>query len=276
MSNQLRDIKPVAVLGCGPAGLLAAHAVGLTGQPMAVFSIKKKSVLGGAQFLHSPIPGLTAEEPDFHITYQTRGDAMTYRHKVYGSDDPTTNPPFVSMDGIQDGQTQAAWNLAGVYDQLWDAFEGSINDEAISPQWLLDHGDQFRAVVSTMPLPMLCKARAGLVEANHSFTYQGIRVAQGDDAGAAQSLPDNTVAYDGDLDHVWYRASKINGVCGVEYSDRNPLPPIPNLVPLQKPIQTTCDCWPDVLKVGRMGMWKKGILTHHAFEDTVRHFMAGD
>lgn len=275
MSNLLRDIKPVAVLGCGPAGLLAAHAVGLSGQPMSVFSVKRQSVLGGAQFLNGPVPMITEPEADFQITYRTRGDALSYRHKVYGTDDPTTNPDFVSMSNVHDGQQVPAWDLRQAYDRLWSQFEHSINDEAVTPGWLEANASQFRTIVSTVPLPTLCRSMAGEdVGTRHSFTVQSIHVSQGDDAGAAKALDDNTVLYNGDLEQAWYRASKINGVPSVEYSDRGRLPPIPNLVGLNKPIRTTCDCWPDVLKVGRFGKWQKGVLTYDAFVETLKHFMA--
>lgn len=149
----------IAVLGCGPAGLMAAYAAAMAGNPVVIFSNPEKSKLGGAQFLHKPIPGINnVEEPDAVITYRLRGDAATYQRKVYGDD----SVPFVSFSGLENGQKQDAWNLIETYDKLWAMLgDQSLTPKKITPEFvqqLLDSKD-FSTVFSTVPLPAICKAR---------------------------------------------------------------------------------------------------------------------
>ena len=39
---------------------------------------------------------------------------------------------------------------------------------------------------------------------------------------------------------------------------------------MRKPIATNCDCFPNVIRAGRFGTWKKGVLTHDAMFNTLR------
>jgi len=36
---------------------------------------------------------------------------------------------------------------------------------------------------------------------------------------------------------------------------------------VEKPIRTSCRCFPDVHRMGRYGKWKKGVLSHEAWEE---------
>lgn len=253
--------KPVAILGCGPAGLMAAQAVVLSGREAVILSRPVKSKLGGAQFLHMPIAGINDAAPDRVITYRKRGDEATYRKKVYGEE----YVPFTSFASVQDGETQEAWNLIETYDRLWEQFGGMISDVNVGPQWLDDHLDEFDLIFSTVPLPAICRARAGLSMASfHSFRVQNIHVAT--ESYGNWSWGDDTIVYDGTNERTWYRASKLFGVSGTEWSDQQSPPPVGNLVRDSKPVGTTCDCYRDrVIRLGRRGTWTKGVLTHDAF-----------
>lgn len=250
-------MEAIAVLGCGPAGLMAAQAVALTGGMLVLFSEKAEpSKLGGAQFLHKPIPGINDEEPDALITYRVRGDEETYRRKVYG-EEPV---PFTSFANVKDGETQPAWNLIETYEKLWDKFEPHINVGKIGPTWFDEMGE-FTHVFSSIPLPAICKARAGLVPAFHHFHSQSVNICT---RQFADDIPDNTIVYDGTMDRRWYRASRIFDVHGTEWSAHTPPPPVGDIIKATKPVATTCDCHPQVTRVGRNGTWTKGMLTHDA------------
>lgn len=269
-------MKPVAVLGAGPAGLMAAHGLAMTGVPVAVISQPDrtgsplKSMLGGAQFLHEPIPMVNEPEPDVMVTYKVSGDTETYKEKVYG-DDPTI--PFVSMQGLVDGKQQAAWNLQRTYDALWDNFEHSIANnlrtvngpyiiEAIQKGW-------FSAIVSTVPTPALCLAAAGMIPEQHMFVSQTIKIANHCILGCTSG--DNVVIYDGTRDHTWYRCSMLFGHGSTEWSTVGKTPPGMDLVTARKPLRTTCTCHQHtVARMGRNGTWTKGVLTHHAFVEAVK------
>lgn len=269
-------MKPVAILGSGPAGMMAAHAVGMAGVPMAMFSkTLEPSHIGGAQFLHRSLPALTEHDnPDAIITFRLFGDRDGYERKVYGdpAEDRLSRPPFVSFQNLTDQQQQPAWNLRSVYDKLWALLGDAINEADIDAQWIADHGTDFEFIINTIPRPALCRRRIGMDEGVHRFTHQVIKVAQ--PCGIAENYHDNIVVYDGTDNTSWYRSSKIFGVTSAEWSDR--LSPPFTTVNVSKPLATNCDCWRDagpapILHTGRFGLWQKGILTHDAFVDSVKY-----
>jgi hypothetical protein len=257
---------------------MAAHACALKGVPFSIFSMPNgdgnvsPSKIGGAQFLHTAIPTLTEDDPDFVLTYRLSGDPAGYHQKVYGGN---PNVPFVSMSGVHDGERQAAWNLRRIYDQMWNGICGadghSVNAAKIDAQLMLDwmRDDLWACVVSTIPRMSLCLTHAGLVDRSpHSFTSQTIHIVQGEDMG----IPYNEIHYDGTKERSWYRSSNINGVVGTEWAE-DMLPPYSKskAVSVRKPIAHSCDCWndePRLVFAGRYGQWKKGVLVQDGFVQT--------
>lgn len=255
----------VAILGCGPAGLLAAHAATMMGHPVVIFSKPQQSKLGGAQFLHQAIPNLTTTVPETVITYVCRGDADTYQRKVYGE---SANVPFVSFP--VNGAQQAAWSLRAAYDTLWDFYGKHVNQYDCNANTIEHLLNEYPLMFNTVPLPLLCRARAGLIPEVHHFTVQEIAVCTDD--YVADVEPD-TIVYDGTPDRSWYRSSRILGTPGTEWSLLATQPPVMTIRD-RKPIATTCACWPTIHRIGRRGMWKKGVLTHDAFNDVIRELSA--
>ena len=75
----------VAVLGSGPAGLLAAHACVQQGVEPKIYSLKEKSLMFGAMYLHEPIPDLNdPDRPDHDIMIVKEGTREGYAKNVYG------------------------------------------------------------------------------------------------------------------------------------------------------------------------------------------------
>lgn len=255
-------MKPIAILGAGPAGLLAAHACSMAERPFAIFSHPQKSRLGGAQFLHTPIPGLTSDEPDAMLTYHTMGNADYYRHKVYGS-----NPhvPFVSMAFVEDGQQVPAWSLRDLYERLWLTFNHGINPTSIDHNWLKEHGADFEAVIVAMPRDRICGPWA-----NHQFQSHQVKILN---EAISPGVMDNTIHYDGTPDRSWYRQSLIFGTGSTEWGTQVN-PPIAGLVTVTKPLRTNCDCWPEAIRVGRYGRWEKGVLAHDGYK-RVAEYLGG-
>jgi len=245
----------VAIIGCGPAGLLTAWAALESRAAVTIFSEHDKmSVLGGAQYLHMAIPGITQQEPEATIQYIYRGDADTYRHKVYGQ----TRVPFVSF-GVK-REDQDAWSLRDAYERLWLTFSAThLNEVRAGPDWLDDIKSDFHHVFSTVPLKFICRSPW-----LHQFHTQDIYIST--DPDVHDYVPDNTIIWDGTWLRSWYRTSNLFGVHGTEWSGRTK-PPYPELITDRKPISTSCNCWDDtnVVLVGRRGEWRKGVLTHHAY-----------
>lgn len=259
-------MKPIAVLGAGPAGLLAAHAVGLAGQPIVIFSVGGKSRLGGAQFLHSDIPELTPKEPDAVVTYVVKGSHFVYQQKAYGSG---AQPSFVSFSNVKDGQQQPAWNLQKMYDELWRRFEPNINEVVVDAEWIQENHKEFALVISSVPRPSLCSNE------QHRWTRQEIIIDP-----RPIGLPDMTVYYDGTSDHSWYRSSNLWGCGGREWGTRAAMQ-LPydqeGFVSASKPLDTNCNCLGDInnlVRIGRYGRWEKGVLVHDGFERTIKQLHA--
>lgn len=248
---------------------MAAQAVSLQeNTALAIFSATTEpSKLGGAQFLHKPILQVNDHtKPDTVIKYRVRGDEETYRKKVYGD----TEVPFTSFSQVKDGQTQPAWNLIETYERLWDKFAehitpGPINAAWFDNPWVAD----FTHIFSSIPLPAICKANAGVIPEFHHFKTQEVHIC----VDRFGECPPDTIVYDGTDEHRFYRQSLIFGTPGTEWATKPP--PISGIVKDSKPISTSCNCHPDVIRVGRRGTWTKGVLTHDAFTAVWKELAGG-
>ena len=237
----------IAVLGCGPAGLMAAHAVVMSGHEPMIFSKKVPSSIGGAQYLHKPIPKITRERPDGQVNFIKYGTEQGYAKKVY--DDPYAHTSWYDYD---EGHHQI-WNLRSAYDKLWKRYEPIIVDIKLDYEVTRSLLRAFPRVMSTVPLVHLCGK-------DHRFDFQDVWIVY----SQAKEGGENRIVYDGTEDFPWYRWSYIFGWRGIEYS--KPCKEAVNAVHIRKPLLSPCDCHPEILKLGRYGAWQKGILTHHAYE----------
>lgn len=249
----------IAVLGAGPAGLMAAEAAAHLGHQVRVFSRKTKSHLNGAQYLHQPIP--TCPTPDsVEVAYVLRGTALEYRTKVYGPRWDGT----VSAEDLD--ENHSAWDIRATYDFLWNNWRSEIEDFELVPSsipTLLASGAE--TIVSSIPAPALC---------TRDHTFGSVQAwAAGEAPGLGISLPydcpENTVVCNGEPDTSWYRLSNIFGYKTIEWPDAlRSAPPVKTVAQISKPTFNNCDCWPDVVRVGRYGRWEKGVLSHDAYTDT--------
>lgn len=245
----------IMILGCGPAGLIAAHAAAKRGHDIAIASKPRKSRMNGAQYLHAPIPDAN-KLPEFTINYQLAGDVDGYRDKVYG---PMANIR-VSPESLV-GQ-HPAWDIREAYDWLWDQYKNSIEVWEASPDHLLSRMRRVRPdhVISTVPAPLLCARR-------HEFDEARIWATE----FAHGQIKNNTVLCQGSPEFGWYRSSRIQEYQNTEW----PLlyKPAPDVAmsrvhEVVKPIRTNCNCFPAVTRMGRYGKWQKGVLSHEAWTDT--------
>lgn len=269
-------MKRVAILGIGPSALMAAYAASFFGAFVSIFTrgdegSPTKSKIGGAQFLHLPLPGINHDVPDAEIRYLTSGSTDGYREKVYG-EEPVD---FVSMSHVVDRTVVPAWSLSATYDLLWEQMvvPERVNIATITPVWLheLIESGNFDLIVSTVPRMAVCLAHAGLVDGRpHAFVSQPVRIMN---RSTIEELPDNTMVYDGTRNVSWYRTSKIFGTGATEWSESAPdrLPYEEEIVKIRKPLRTDCSCFSDhVLFTGRFGEWRKGVLTHHSFQNVYK------
>lgn len=262
----MSDIKPAVVLGCGPAGLLAAHALATLGAPFLIFSIKKKSEIYGAQYIQSPIPGVAdIQQPDGYIRTILLGNKENYAKRVYGDPAEATSWPEFPPD------PEPAWDLRRVYDALWDEYHGAIIDQEISSEDVFDMEARFPVVVSTIPKWRIC-TDAG----SHDFRSMNIYVRH---VMEYTGLPDffdredNVVIYNGTDKGEWYRTAQIFGHQSTEYVYHPGIErALPNGWSGYKVLGNSCDCHPNITFTGRLGTWRRGILTHMAFSAAVEAY----
>lgn len=252
----------VVVLGCGPAGLISAYAAEREFKAeVKILSVKRPSQLYGCQYLHAPIPGVTLDSGGDLVSYELHGTAEQYRKKVYGSFTPPVSPQQYAGDHL-------AWDLRQTYATLYERFESSIVDVRLSPVDIVPMLSDFMpdACISSVPAPVLCQSGD-----RHTFTDVTCW-AIGDGPGQYVPLrPDPfTVVCNGYPETSWYRACNVFGYTTVEWPGHKRKPPIEGVVPFAKPLSTDCDCMPSILRVGRYGTWQKGILSHEAYDATVR------
>jgi hypothetical protein len=260
-----------AVLGCGPSGLVAAHAASCLGDEVIIFSKNRKSQMFGAQYLHEPIPGISSDKTTVH--YTLRGTVEQYRRKVYGeSYDGTVSPEDLPVE-------HDAWDIRDAYDELWERYHGLIRETEITRHWIDAFAQSGAAdrIISSVPLHVLCQ-----YPTEHQFN--AIRIWAAGEApeigkifprhkgdlylNEEEILKPSTVICNGTPDPFWYRASLIFGRATFEWPwDPGFFLPEEDGSLVMKPINNTFDCWPNVLRVGRYGTWTKGVLVHQAFGD---------
>lgn len=245
----------VAVLGCGPAGLLSAYAAELAGHKAFIYSIKQKSDMPGAMYVHEAIPGIMSSNVRRgYVHYEKLGDKQGYAKKVYG--DP--NAPC-SWDSFPEGRHEA-WSMPDIYDILWEAYERRVTDIPISRAIVNSLSSTMDKVISTVPAPVLCQA-------GHNFPSSRV-VIDPQHRDVCEQLGDPCVIYNGQEHLDYYRTSLIFGHGATEYpaSARMLGSRGPNGV---KPLSTDCTCFPHVMRAGRFGKWEKGVLVHHAFREVL-------
>jgi hypothetical protein len=113
----------------------------------------------------------------------------------------------------------------------------------------------FKLVISTVPLPAICS------NPEHKFPGADIWIRNGKPTSEAADVGDPCVVYNGSARDEHYRSSLLFGSASTEFAHA-----VPDALHGIKPLNTDCDCHPSIVRAGRFGEWKKGILVHDAFE----------
>lgn len=195
------------------------------------------------------------------VNYTLVGTVDEYRRKVYG-DIPL--PPVSPQQFLGE---RPAWDIRAAYAELWDEYCGLISNQRLTnlsvPEIM--KGWKPDLIINTIPAKALCDEPF-----RHSFTEQAC-YAMGDAPALGQRVPiptePFTVVCDGTKDAGYYRKANVFDHATVEWPGNRKRPPIEGVVGFSKPLSTNCDCWPEVHRAGRHGLWKKGILVHHVYSD---------
>lgn len=253
----------VYILGAGPAGMFAAHAAHQAGHEPVLFAEKaRRSTMFGAQYLHTPIPGLSKSQP-YAVQYQLRGTTDGYRRKVYGPE--ATNP--VSPETLS--TSHYAWDIREAYNAAWEAYGSRVIASGrlkMADIVGMREREPDVPIFSTLPLIDLCS------NADHVFVETSVW-ALGDAPPMNQFVsvdcPPFTVVCSGDPADLWYRVSNLFDHKTVEWplSVSYTAGVDPAAVIVNKPVRTSCTCLRAiaVTPLGRYGTWRKDVFSHHAY-----------
>jgi cation diffusion facilitator CzcD-associated flavoprotein CzcO len=238
----------VAIIGCGPAGLLSAYAVTRGGGSVDIYSDRPEpSPMARGVYLHEAIPDLTSPNPDGHIVFRKVGTEEGYATKVYGY--PVRRTSWSRFDeGLH-----AAWALAPAYHALWERYRDRVRRLRATPEVARELADAYTLVINTAPAHVICEG------GQHVFESSPIWLV----SAAPPFVQPNSVIYSGLDTHPWYRAQDLFGWRVTEFARKPPGTPSREGF---KVVSTNCDCHPGIMRNGRYGMWTPGILLHAAFK----------
>ena len=241
----------VAVIGCGPAGLAAAHAAFGLGADVNIYAPKSRTPQYGPLLLQRPIPGINTDHPDGTIHQLVIGGTiLDYRYKLYGDINIAINGDILQPQ-------YHAWNHRETYDKLWNLYSHYIVNKMVSPEELLRMCEVFDLVVSTANARRLC-----IHKDEHHFEAKPVAITP---EASYPNQPDNTLIFNAGSDFGWVRSSMVFGVPVTEWPLAD-APPDARVI--TKPISTTCSCFPLVLRTGRFGKWRNETWVDTAYWDT--------
>lgn len=269
----------VAILGCGPTGLLAAHACATEGIEFAVFSKKRKSHLFGSQYLHEPIPGITPEwDKGTPVKYIVKGSPEEYRRKTHGKWwDGVAAPEEFESD-------HTAWDIRRAYDTLWQRYGRDVNDYSIpdskyaaslvSTDLSLDV--LYDLVISTVPRTIW------KIPGEEFIFSEGWALGDAPEEGRFCPFTtenDNEIVCNGTSEVSYTRLSRVFGYTTIEWPHHAAKPPVTGVSKVVKPLQyrpsgqrNPTSEW---LHVGRYGAWGKGIVVTDAWHSVLAKLKEG-
>ena len=244
-------MKNIGVLGCGPTGLLVAHAIEQAGHVPHIISEKKKSDIPGSQHLHGPVPGVTPQYPEGTIQFVRIGTAGEYARKVYGDEKRETG-----WDNYW--QVYPSWNVIKAYDTLWERFEDDISDMKVERTDIPELLYMYDMVISTIPHWLLCERPGDHVFRNQQYWIRRLPTPEAD-------KDHEIVVYNGLRSDHWYRWSILGGLCSIEttsWMDTGSDDWEEGI----KAIDNNCDCWPTIHRCGRWAEWTHGVTMYKSYQ----------
>ena len=153
----------VAIIGCGPAGMLAAHAVVRAGHQPVVYSDNPDPVpVTGGVYLHEPVPEVASTEPDGEVNFRKVGSEAGYAAKVYGDVGARTSWGLCSQG------KRPAWALQPAYEALWGLYGAAVHQLAVDHDQAAALASEYALVMSSAPAPHLCRHN-GKMQPVHQF-----------------------------------------------------------------------------------------------------------
>jgi hypothetical protein len=247
----------IAVIGCGPAGLAAAHAAHGLGAGVTIYSPGIKSPQRGPLVLQRPIPAISTDHPDGYIKQLVIGGSiLDYRYKLYGDVN-------ISIQGNILAEGYHCWEFIRTYDRLWELYMEPGAGRAAHVTMEVKSYDieimaaTFDLVINTAPLNRLCHQ-------DHEFRFKVVEITMGH---SYPDQPEDTTIFNAGNHYPWVRSAWLLGNECTEW--------LPGTVPdslesttIRKPIGHDCNCYVDVLLTGRFGAWRNETWVDTAYYDT--------
>lgn len=249
----------VIVIGAGPSGLAAAHAAIGRGASVIILADKKeKTPQRGPIMLHRPIPGINNEHPSGYVRQLVIGGSiLDYRLQTYGDINISINGDVLAL-GFH------TWPVPIAYDAMWQLYNKHIIEKTVYPGDIPALIEQCDLVINTAPIKSLC-----MDPRHHLFKSFPVALIF---KYSYPDQPDNTVIYNARKDVRWVRSSRIFEDEVTEYKIEDTYleedPVVPDLI-IHKPLSTTCDCHPRMLRTGRFGKWHNETWIDHAYYETL-------
>lgn len=260
----------VAVLGAGPAGLLAAWAVIDTGHEPVVLEKnphKPDGKTAGVYFLDDKC-NLPIRRREVEILTSGGQDVVerqrSYERKVYGDLHRETKPYHV-------GPTrQVGYDGMQALGLCWDIVHPFIRRQEVA-DWneVMRCCEEYEVVVNTIPLDVLLPDR--------EWRHQRALIYR-----ATAPDEESYVLYNSNPCVSWYRASAVFGVFTLEYPHGVRLEDVKKegstgtYVRVKKvvdsPLAMPVDLPDNLLLTGRFGAWAPRKNSHHAYYDVVKRF----
>lgn len=240
----------VIVIGCGPAGLAAAHAaIGLDAD-VEILAPKSKTPQNGPLLMQRPIPGINTDHPDGTIRQiVVGGTILDYRYKLYGDIN-------IGINGDVLVPKYHAWRHETTYNKLWRMYSHIITNRLVGTEEMTTIHERCDLVVSTANAKVMCK------DASHDFTSKPVAITP---YTSHPNQRDNTIVFNADPEVPWVRSSLVFGNPVTEWPmERRPS----GSRMIHKPISTNCDCYPHILRTGRFGAFKNEVWVDTAYWDT--------
>lgn len=248
----------VTVIGCGPAGLAAAHAAVGLGAGVEIIAPRQMSPQHGPLLLQRPIPGINTDHPDGTIHQRVIGGSiLDYRYKLYGDIN-------IGINGDILQECYHAWDHRKTYETLWELYSGLIIDGKVNPREMRTLHLHADLVVSTANAQSMCwnwGPVKGIDVVPHKFLWKEVAVTP---SYSYRDQPDNTIIFNAGDQYKWVRSSRVFGVPVTEWK-LGDQPSGARVI--RKPISTDCTCYPHILRTGRFGAWRNETWIDTAYWD---------
>ena len=272
--------KPIAILGAGISGLVAAWALEELGIEFNIVDQGPPDALPrlarGCVYFHDRC-NLPEEAVRSQVLYTSllpaavKDPAWAYHVKVWGLRPYVANS--VERLSMERPVVSRVWSMNDALRFLTNRYTSNITYWAMNRDLVLRAAADCR-VVSTIPLPVL--APDARCESTPLYIFQGV--------GGHGRVPDDPtygayghVLYNVDPDTAWYRMSSMFGYMSIEFARKTPVWPLT----VNRKIITSPDAEafeqanPNIMLSGRWGRWSRGVLGHETYHAVKALFTTG-